>query len=95
MKTRINKQTKKIKNEIEFIIETIIRLDEAESAQNEARNNYDYNEAKNKAKEASEDLMESVKEIVRLASAIGCANELYDIHTYHKVVEYDIRNSYK
>ena len=47
------------------------------------------------AKDANIDLMSAVEEIVRLASAMGCASGLYDIHKYHKVVELDFRDSHK
>lgn len=40
-------------------------------------------------------MMTALEEAVRLASAIGCAHDLYDINKYHKVVELDLRDSQK
>lgn len=40
-------------------------------------------------------MMQALEEAVRLASAIGSCNGLYDIHKYHKVVELDFRDSHK
>ena len=95
MKTISSDYIKKIKAEIKSINEAMKRVEEAEKTQCAARNCRDYEKAQNGAKDANIDLMNAVEEIVRLASAMGCAGGLYDIHKYHKVVELDFRDSHK
>ena len=107
MKTISSDYIKEIKAEIKSINEAMKRVEEAEKTQcaarncrdyekaHAARNCRDYEKAQNGAKDANIDLMNAVEEIVRLASAMGCASGLYDIHKYHKVVELDFRDSHK
>lgn len=95
MKTISSDYIKEIKAEIKSINEAMKRVEEAEKTQCAARNCRDYEKAQNEAKDANIDLMNAVEEIVRLASAMGCASGLYDIRKYHKVVELDFRDSHK
>ena len=95
MKTTSSDYIKEIKAEIKSINTAMKRIEQAEKVQYEARNNMDYEKAQNEAKDANIDLMNAVEEIVRLASAMGCASGLYDIHKYHKIVELDFRYSNK
>ena len=95
MKTTSSDYIKGIKAEIKSINAAMKRVEEAEKVQYEARNSSDYDKAQNEAKDANIDLMSAVEEIVRLASAMGCASGLYDIHKYHKIVELDFRESHK
>lgn len=95
MKTISSDYIKEIKAEIKSINEAMKRVEEAEKTQCAARNCRDYEKAQNEAKDANIDLMSAVEEIVRLASAMGCASGLYDIHKYHKIVELDFRESHK
>lgn len=95
MKTTSNVYIKEIKAQIRVINEAMKHIKEAEKVQYEARNSRDYEKAQNEAKDANIDLMNAVEEIVRLASAMGCASGLYDIHKYHKIVELDFRESHK
>lgn len=96
MKTTSSDYIKEIKAEIKSINAAMKRIEEAEKVQCEARKIVeDYDKAQNEAKDANIDLMNAVEEIVRLASAMGCASGLYDIHKYHKVVELDFRDSHK
>ena len=86
---------KKLRLKSSLINEAMKRVEEAEKTQCAARNCRDYEKAQNEAKDANIDLMNAVEEIVRLASAMGCASGLYDIHKYHRVVELDFRDSHK
>ena len=95
MKTISSDYIKEIKAEIKSINEAMKRVEEAEKTQCAARNCRDYEKAQNEAKDANIDLMNAVEEVVRLASEMGCASGLYDIHKYHKVVELDFRDSHK
>ena len=95
MKTISSDYIKEIKAEIKSINEAMKRVEEAEKTQCAARNCRDYEKAQNEAKDANIDLMNAVEEIVRLASAMGCASGLYDVHKYHRVVELDFRDSHK
>lgn len=95
MKTQSSDYIKEIKANIKSINAAMKRVEEAEKVQCEAKNIRDYDRAQNEAKNANIDLMNAVEEIVRLASAMGCVSELYGIHTYHKVVELDFRDSHK
>ena len=95
MKTISSDYIKEIKAEIKTINAAMKRVEEAEKVQCEARSHRDYEMAQNEAKDANIDLMKAVEEVVRLASAMGCASGLYDIHKYHRVVELDFRDSHK
>lgn len=95
MKTTSSDYIKEIKAEIKSINAAMKRIEEAEKVQCEAKSCRDYEKAQNEAKDANIDLMNAVEEIVRLASAMGCANGLYDIHKCHKIVELDFRDSHK
>lgn len=95
MKTTSSEYIKEIKAQVRLINEAMKRVEEAEKTQCAARNCRDYEKAQNEAKDANIDLMNAVEEIVRLASAMGCASGLYDIHKYHEVVELDFRDSHK
>ena len=95
MKTTSSDYIKEIKAEIKSINEAMKRIEESEKVQYEARNIRGYEKAQNEAKDANIDLMNAVEEIVRLASAMGCASGLYDIHKYHKIIELDFRDSHK
>ena len=75
--------------------EALAQLEEAEKLQEVVRNNREYDKAKKDAQTASISMMSALEEAVRLASAIGCTHNLYDIHKYHKVVELDLRDSHK
>lgn len=55
----------------------------------------EYDKSKAEAADASADVMTALEEAVRLASAMGCATGLYDIHKYHKITEFDFRDSHK
>lgn len=50
---------------------------------------------KKEAINASSDVMVALEEVVRLASAMGCATGLYDINKYHKILELDFRDLHK
>lgn len=95
MKTISSDYIKEIRAEIKSINEAMKRVEEAEKTQCAARNCKDYDKAQNEAKDANIDLMNAVEEIVRLASAMGCASGLYEVHKYHKIVELDLRESHK
>lgn len=95
MKTTSNVYIKEIKAQIRVINEALKRIQEAEKVQDSAVNNREYNKAKNEAIDANLDVMIALEEVVRLASAMGCATGLYEIHKYHKVVEFDFRDSHK
>lgn len=95
MKTTSSDYIKEIKAQIRVINEALKRIQEAEKVQDSAVNNREYNKAKNEAIDASSDVMIALEEAVRLASAMGCASGLYDIHKYHRVVELDFRDSRK
>ena len=75
--------------------QALTQLEEAEKNQDIARNVREYDKTKKDAQDASVNIMVALEEAVRLASAIGCAHDLYDIHKYHKVVELDFRDSHK
>ena len=94
MKTISSDYIKEIKSNIKSINAAMKRIEESEKVQYEARNNRDYDWAQGESRDANIDLMSAVEEIVRLASAMGCASGLYDIHKYHRVVELDFRDSH-
>lgn len=95
MKTLTSDYRKEIKDAMKQVREALTQLEEAEKMQDVVRNVRDYDKAKNDAQSASISMMAALEEAVRLASAIGCAHNLYDIHKYHKVVELDLRDSNK
>ena len=95
MKTTSSDYIKEIKSNIKSINAAMKRIEEKKKVQYESRNNRDYDWAQGESRDANIDLMSAVEEIVRLASAMGCASGLYDIHKYHTVVELHFRDSRK
>lgn len=95
MKTTSSIFIKEIKAQIRVINEALKRVQEAEKIQETTYNTRQYERTKNEAIDASSDVMIALEEVVRLASAMGCATGLYDINKYHKIVELDFRDSHK
>ena len=95
MKTTSSIFIKEIKAQIRVINEALKRVQEAEKIQETTYNTRQYERTKNEAIDASSDVMIALEEVVRLASAMGCATGLYDINKYHKIVELDFRESHK
>lgn len=95
MKTNSSDYIREIKDGMKAINEALKRVQEAERVQYSAKRVNEYDKAKREAISASADVMVALEEIVRLASAIGCATGLYDINKYHKIVELDFRESHK
>lgn len=95
MKTMSSEYIKEIKASMKQVREALKQIEEAEKVQYSARSNRDYDRAKNEAANATLDAMHALEEAVRLTSVIGCTNELYDVHKYHKVIELDFRDSHK
>ena len=95
MKTTSSEYIKEIKAQIRVINEALKRVQEAEKVQETAVNSREYDKSKAEAADASADVMTALEEAVRLASAMGCATGLYEIHKYHKVIEFDFRDSHK
>lgn len=95
MKTASSEYIKEIKAQIRVINEALKRVQEAERVQETAVNSREYDKSKAEAADASADVMTALEEAVRLASAMGCATGLYDIHKYHKIAEFDFRDSHK
>ena len=95
MKTISSDYIKEIKAQIRVINEALKRVQEAEKIQVTTFNAREYEKAKNEAIDASSDVMIALEEAVRLASAMGCATDLYDINKYHKIVELDFRDLQK
>lgn len=95
MKTTSSEYIKEIKAQIRVINEALKRVQEAERVQETAVNSREYDKSKAEAADASADVMTALEEAVRLASAMGCATGLYDIHKYHKIAELDFRDSHK
>lgn len=95
MKTLTSDYRKEIKDAMKQVREALTQLEEAEKKQDIVRNVREYEKAQNDAKDASTSMMAALEEAVRLASAIGCTHDLYDINKYHKVVELDFRDSHK
>lgn len=95
MKTVSSDYIKEIKAQIRVINESLKRVQEAEKIQETTYNTSQYKRAKDEAIDASSDVMAALEEAVRLASAMGCATGLYDINKYHKIVEFDFRDSHK
>lgn len=94
MKTTSSEYIKEIKAQIRVINEALKRVQEAEKVQETAVNSREYDKSKAEAADASADVMTALEEAVRLASAMGCATGLYDIHKYHKIAEFDFRDSH-
>lgn len=84
---------KEMKASIKVVNESMKRIAEAERIQDSARNCRDYDNANRESQCANIDMMNAIEEMVRLASAMGCASGLYSIHKYHKVVELDFRDN--
>jgi hypothetical protein len=95
MKTTSSDYIKEIKEQIRVINEALKRIQEAEKVQVTTSNTREYEISKKEAINASSDVMVALEEVVRLASAMGCATGLYDINKYHKIVELDFRDSHK
>jgi hypothetical protein len=95
MKTISSEYIKEIKEQIRVMKEALKRVQEAEKIQETTYNTRQYERAKNEAIDASSDVMIALEEVVRLASAMGCGIGLYDINKYHKIVEFDFRDSHK
>lgn len=95
MKTISSDYIKEIKASMKQVREALKQLEEAEKKQDVVRNVREYDKAQRDAQDATLSMMQALEEAVRLASAIGCGNNLYDIHKYHKVVELDFRDSQK
>ena len=95
MKTTSSEYIKEIKAQVKLINEALKRVQEAEKVQETAVNSREYDKSKAEAADASADVMTALEEAVRLASAMGCATGLYDIHKYHKIAEFDFRDSHK
>lgn len=95
MKTISSDYIKEIKEQIRVINEALKRIQEAEKVQETAVNSREYDKSKAEAADASADVMTALEEAVRLASAMGSATGLYDTHKYHKIVEFDFRDSHK
>ncbi|MFR3058345.1 hypothetical protein [Phocaeicola coprophilus] len=95
MKTISSDYIKEIKEQIRVINEALKRVQEAEKVQVTTSNTREYETSKKEAINASSDVMVALEEVVRLASAMGCATGLYDINKYHKIVELDFRESHK
>lgn len=95
MKTTSSDYIKEIKASMKQVREALKQLEESEKKQDVVRNVREYDKAKNDAQGATLSMMQALEEAIRLTSAIGCGNDLYDIHKYHKVVELDFRDSHK
>lgn len=95
MKTISSDYIKEIKEQIRVINEALKRVQEAEKVQVTTSNTREYETSKKEAINASSDVMIALEEVVRLASAMGCATGLYDINKYHKIVELDFRDLQK
>lgn len=86
---------REINDSMKVVREALKQIKESEKIQYQAKNCREYERAKNDAHGATLSMMQALEEAVRLASAIGCGNDLYDIHKYHKVIELDLRDSHK
>lgn len=95
MATTSSAYIKEIKDSMKQVREALKQIEDAEKVQYQARNVRSYDKVQSDAQSATISMMQALEEAVRLASAIGCANNLYDIHKYHKVVELDLRDSNK
>lgn len=94
MKTTSSEYIKEIKAQVRLINEALKRVQKAEKVQETAVNSREYDKSKAEAADASADVMTALEEAVRLASAMGSATGLYDTHKYHKIVEFDFRDSH-
>ncbi len=95
MKTTSSEYIKEIKAQVKLINEALKRVQEAEKIQETTVDAREYDKSKAEAADASANVMTALEEAVRLASAMGCATGLYEIHKYHKVIEFDFRDSHK
>lgn len=95
MKTISSDYIKEIKAQIRVINEALKRVQEAEKVQVTISNTREYETSKKEAINASSDVMVALEEVVRLASAMGCATGLYDINKCHKILELDFRDLHK
>lgn len=95
MKTTSSAYIKDIKAQVRLINEALRKVQEAEKIQETTLNVREYDKSKAEAADASADVMTALEEAVRLASAMGSATGLYDTHKYHKIVEFDFRDSHK
>ena len=95
MKTTSSDYIKEIKEQIRIINESLKRVQEAEKVQVTTSNAREYETSKKEAIDASANVITALEEVVRLASAMGCATGLYDINKYHKIVKLDFRESHK
>lgn len=95
MKTISSDYIKEIKEQIRVINKSLKRVQEAEKVQVTTSNAREYETSKKEAIDASANVITALEEVVRLASAMGCATGLYDINKYHKIVELDFRESHK
>lgn len=95
MKTTSSEYIKEIKAQVRLINEALKRVQEAEKMQETTVDAREYDKSKAEAADACADVMTALEEAVRLASAMGCATGLYEIHKYHKVIEFDFRDSHK
>lgn len=95
MKTTSGEYIKEIKAQVRLLNEALKRVQESEKVQETAVNSRVYNKSKAEAADASADVMTALEEAVRLASAMGSATGLYDTYKYHKIVEFDFRDSHK
>lgn len=95
MKTISSDYIKEIKAQIRVINEALKRVQEAEKVQVTTSNTREYETSKKEVINASSDVMVALEEVVRLASAMGCATGLYDINKYHKILELDFRDLHK
>ena len=76
MKTISSDYIKEIKEQIRVINEALKRVQEAEKVQVTTSNTREYETSKKEAINASSDVMVALEEVVRLASAMGCATGL-------------------
>ena len=90
MKTISSEYIKEIKAQVRLINEALKRVQEAEKVQETAVNAREYDKSKAEAADASADVMTALEE-----AAMGSATGLYDTHKYHKIVEFDFRDSHK
>lgn len=93
--TTNNPYIKEIKGLMKQVKGALKQLEETEKKLGLVRNVREYDKAQNDAKDAALSMMQALEEAVRLASVIGCENNLYDMHKYHKVIEFDFRDSHE
>ena len=86
---------KDIKAQVRLINEALRKVQEAEKIQETALNVREYDKSKAEANYAVADVMAALEEAVRLTSAMGSVRGLYDMHKYHRIAEFDFRDSHK